>query len=318
MAADGAAWLDRLAPRGARLLLFAGKGGSGKTTCAAAAALALAARHPRLRILLLSTDPAHSLADVLQARAPRGLARPTRLPGVAGQLRVQELDANAAFAARRAHYREAVDAVFAALRGGSRFDLAFDRAVVRDLMELSPTGLDELFGLLALVDALLPGPGRRPHYDVVVLDSAPTGHMLRLLELPAGALAWVHTLLAMLLKYRTIIGLGTLGSDLVDIARRLKALQALLNDPDRTRLAVVSRCAEVVQLETQRLLAGVRRLGLPPVAVIANALTPPGCRRCRTANRTARLRYHQSPGGGAAAPRSGGAGSLARPVGARR
>jgi arsenite-transporting ATPase len=139
--------------------------------------------------------------------------------------------------------------------------------------------------MLGIVEALLPAPGRRPRHDVVVLDTAPTGHALRLLELPVGALAWVHTLLAIVLKYRTIIGLGALGGDLVDIARRLKALQALLSDPRRTRLAVVSRCAEVVQLETQRLLAGVRRLGLPAAAVIANALTPPGCRRCRDAHR---------------------------------
>ncbi len=57
--------LDRLAPPGTRLLLFAGKGGTGKTTCAAAAALLLAERDPARPVLLLSTDPAHSLADVL-------------------------------------------------------------------------------------------------------------------------------------------------------------------------------------------------------------------------------------------------------------
>ena len=54
-----------MAPPGVRLLLFAGKGGVGKTTCAASVALSLAGRAPDRSVLLLSTDPAHSLGDVL-------------------------------------------------------------------------------------------------------------------------------------------------------------------------------------------------------------------------------------------------------------
>jgi Anion-transporting ATPase len=62
----------------ARLLLFGGKGGVGKTTCAAAAALAIARAHPERRILLLSTDPAHSLSDALGAHVSD---EPTALRG---------------------------------------------------------------------------------------------------------------------------------------------------------------------------------------------------------------------------------------------
>src|SRR5205823_4837701 len=59
-------WLEALAPRGLRLLVVAGKGGVGKTSCAAALALALTERDHDQRVLLLSVDPAHSLADILE------------------------------------------------------------------------------------------------------------------------------------------------------------------------------------------------------------------------------------------------------------
>jgi arsenite-transporting ATPase len=279
-APDGAAWLDHLAPAGVRLLLFVGKGGVGKTSCAAAVALALAERPAGGKILLLSTDPAPSLADALAV--PVGdEARP--IPGVR-RLHVRELDADRALAARRARYRDAVDELFTALRGDSRFELAFDRAVVQDLIDLAPPGLDELFGILTVIEALFPASPGAPAYDTVVLDTAPTGHTLRLLELPAAALEWAHALLAILLKYRKVIGLGgELGEDLVALSRDLKRLLALLGDPSASRLVAVTRAAELPGLETRRLLRAVRRLAIPVGAVIVNALTPRGCARCRRA-----------------------------------
>jgi arsenite-transporting ATPase len=277
----GTAWLERIAPPGLRLLLFAGKGGVGKTTCAAAAALALAARAPRADILLLSTDPAHSLADVLAI--PVG-DDPHSVPG-APRLRARELDADRAFAAKRARYREAVDDLFAALRGGSRFEVAFDRAVVQDLIDLAPPGLDELFGILTVIEALFPEPGAGRRYDTVVLDTAPTGHALRLLELPDAALEWVHALLEILLKYRKVIGLGELGMDLVTVSRDLKRLGALLRDRAETGLVAVTRPAELPRLETHRLLQRIGRLRIPLAALLVNAVTPPGCARCRTLSR---------------------------------
>src|SRR5439155_21782935 len=164
--------------------------------------------------LLLSVDPAHSLADILDLGGPvplppkppssRGgdttvttagtsIANPLRVAGID----IVELDAQAAFAERRARYRDAVDELFDALRGGSSFDATFDRAVVQDLVDLAPSGLDEVFGIVGVIEALFPAAGAAA-YDVVVLDTAPTGHALRLLEMPASALEWVHALLAIL------------------------------------------------------------------------------------------------------------------------
>ncbi len=266
-------WLDRLVPRGLRLLVVAGKGGVGKTTCAAALALGLARRYPDRQVLLLSADPAHSIADALLV--PVGDVE-RALPGAPPNLCARELDAERAFAQRRARYQEAVDRLFTALTGG-RFDVTCDRVVVRDLIDLAPPGLDELLAMLAVIEALFPPPdGRRP-CDTVVLDTAPTGHALRLLELPGPALEWVHALLAILLKYREVIGLGALGAELVDAARDLRRLQALLTDRERTRFVAVTRPAELPRRETRRLLAGLARLRVVPAAVLVNAVATVRC-----------------------------------------
>ncbi|MCA1826036.1 MAG: ArsA family ATPase [Myxococcales bacterium] len=252
-------------PAGLRLLFVGGKGGVGKST--AAAALALASADSGQRTLLLSTDPAHSISDVLRTQVG------DREVEVAPRLWTRELDAAQAFRARRERYRSAVDELFDALRGGSSFDAPYDRAVMRDLIELAPPGLDELFGLLAVIDAL-------QRVDVVVVDTAPTGHALRLLELVAKAREWIQVLLQILLKYRRVTGLGRLAKDLTDTARELREFETLLGDPVRAAFLVVTRAAALPRLETGRLLAALHRLRVTVPAVLVNALTPPGCSRC--------------------------------------
>jgi arsenite-transporting ATPase len=277
-----AAWLEALAPAGVRLLVFAGKGGVGKTTCAAAAALALARRRRAGRVLLLSADPAHSLGDALGT--PLGDdERP--VGGDTAGLRARELDADRALRRTRERYRRAVEDTFDSLLRGSRFDVAYDRQALHGLMDLAPPGLDELFAVLAVVESLLE---RDPPYDVVVLDAAPTGHALRLLEMPATALGWVHALLAILLKYREVVGLGEVAAELVATARRLRELTALLTDPARAGVVVVTRAATLPGLETGRLLRRLARLRMAVPAVLVNALTPEGCHRCRRARRAER------------------------------
>ena len=269
-------WLDRLAPPGTRLLLFAGKGGVGKTTCAAAAALLLAERDPARPVLLLSTDPAHSLADVLDVPLDDS---ERQVPAAPAHLRARELDAPARYRLWRERLRRGLAELLGAEeRGAAGAGLALDRAVVEGLLEVDPPGLDELVAILDLAD-LAEGDGER----LVVLDTAPTGHALRLLEMPALALAWDHALLAILLKYREVLGLGELAAELVELARGLKRLQAVLADPARTRCVAVARAAELPRRETGRLLAALAGLGVAAPVVLVNALTPPGCSRCRRA-----------------------------------
>jgi arsenite-transporting ATPase len=274
-----------IAPSGVRLILFGGKGGVGKTTAAAAAALAIA-RSGR-RVLVLSIDPAHSLGDALAVTvgdverevAPRVVAR--------------ELDAARSFAERRQRYRAAVEELFSSLRGGGAFDAPYDRAVMDDLIDLAPPGLDELFALVAVNDAL-------QRHEIVIVDTAPTGHALRLLQLVAKAREWIKTLLQIHLKYRRVTGLGDLARDLTEAARDLRSLEELLHDPARARFVVVTRAAALPRLETARLLAALRKLHIGAPSVLVNALTPKGCARCtraaaREAKEVAALR--RVPGG---------------------
>jgi arsenite-transporting ATPase len=238
---------------------------------AAAIALRLAARHPRRKILALSADPAHSLGDAL------GMALGDEPRKVHFGLFAREIDADAAFAARRERYRQAVDDLFARLLRGP-LDAAYDRAVVQDLIDLAPPGLDEVFAVLALTDALVTS---KRGYDVVVLDTAPTGHTLRLLALPETALEWVHAMMRILLKYKSALGLGELAQDLVETARELKGLVSLLRDEAKTRFLPVTRAGAVVRAETERLIRALRARGIPLGPVVANATLPMEGRLCR-------------------------------------
>jgi arsenite-transporting ATPase len=266
--------------RGASLLFFGGKGGVGKTTVSAAAALQLAREDPMRRVLLLSTDPAHSLADVFGA--PVGDTART-IFGAPRNLDVRELDAARAFAQRRAEIEAALDEIASTIGagGGAESTAAVHvrgpSSAASQLINLAPPGIDELFGILSVFDV-------RGAYGLIVVDTAPTGHALRLLEMPDTAREWTQVLLRMLLKYRALVRPGRLAEELVAVSKSIRELQILLHDATRTRFIVVTRAAGVPMRETRRLLARVRRLRLSAPAVVVNALTlaPGRCRRCRS------------------------------------
>jgi arsenite-transporting ATPase len=271
--AGGPSLLDAIA--GARLILAGGKGGVGKTTVAATLALALARRLPTVPVLLLSTDPAHSLGDVLATAVddePRAIE--SGLPNLA----VRELDAGRALALRRVAIEAALQDILVAI--GSR--TAGERGI-SELMDLAPPGIDELFGLLSVVEA-------REQYRHIVLDMAPTGHALRLLEMPAAARAWVQLLLRVLLKYRGVVRPGRLAAELVELSKAVRRLHDQLRDPGHTRFVAVTRAAEVPRRETVRLMSRLRRLGITVSVLIVNArtLAPGACPRCRSIDRLER------------------------------
>lgn len=248
-----------LAPATLRLLLFGGKGGVGKTTCAAATALSLA--EAGRSVLLLSTDPAHSLADVLAA--PLGDDE-RQIPGAPPILRARELDAAAAFEAWRSRHRDELGGALGAFAGESG-------DAVERLLEITPPGLDELVALATILDA------SEEDGELTVVDTAPTGHALRLLEAPELALEWDRALLSLLLKYRDAVGLGPLAAQLVELSKSLKRLLALLRDPARTRFVIVTRAGELPRRETLRLLDELRRLSIGVPAVVVNAVATCGC-----------------------------------------
>jgi arsenite-transporting ATPase len=236
--------------------------------------------------VLVSIDPAHSLVDVLGlGGGPAGdTAGPAGLPP---NLSVRELAAAAAFAARGVELHDALDELWAAAcdrRAGA--DATFDRRILERLVDGIPPGLDELIAMVELTAAL------QDRDDLIVVDTAPTGHLLRLLETPELALAWSRALMEVLLRYRRVTGLGRLARELVELSRGTRALQAALGDPARTRFAVVTRAAELPRRETVRLLATLGRRRLAVTALVVDAVWPAaaggrsapkgaeGCPRC--------------------------------------
>jgi arsenite-transporting ATPase len=274
---EGASYLEASSPRSwvsafgrndaVRWLFFGGKGGVGKSTCAAAMALKLAETR---RVLLVSTDPAHSLGDVFGQRfdnTPRAAAGIDRL-------HVREIDAAEEMNRLRQTYVEAVDDAFARIARAA----GGDRAAFRDLIDLAPPGVDEVMAIADIAEAVADGTGG---YDVIVTDTAPTGHALRLLQTPAVLRDWTLALMALLVKYREIVGAGALAALLVRLSKRLRAVQAALEDPARTAFIVVTRPATLPSAESRALLAALERLGIAVAGIVVNAAGRGTCRRCR-------------------------------------
>jgi arsenite-transporting ATPase len=259
-------------PPDTELVFFGGKGGVGKTTCAAAAALASSRAQPHRLVRLISTDPAASLSDVLGIRVGD---RWTPVPG-RSRLEVRELDAPALFAASRARYAGAVHDFFDRLSGGSTFDLAADRAIFERAFDLAPPGIDEVMALLSVMDVDEGSGG-----GLVLVDTAPTGHTTRLLALPAVAHEWTALLMRLVIKYRLAAQAEAIARDLVRLSRGLREFRRRLSDATRARFVTVVRPGALPRLETGRLLATLRRLGVVAPTVILNAMTGGDCADCR-------------------------------------
>jgi arsenite-transporting ATPase len=242
------------------LSIVGGKGGVGKTTVACALALTAATPSLEAPVLLVSTDPAPSLADALAQ--PIG-DEEVQVEGVPG-LFARQADAIAAFERLRTGYAERVDAFFDAISAHA-IDTTADRRIVRDLLALAPPGIDELYALAAIADAV--GEQR---FSRVIVDPAPTGHLLRLLEMPAIALDWTHQLMRLVLRYRELGALGDVGADLLSLAHRIRAVGALLRDPARASLIVVALDEPLVHRETRRLTDAVAKLGIAISGVVWN------------------------------------------------
>ena len=113
------------------------------------------------------------------------------------------------------------------------------------MLDLSPPGLDEIIALVRAMEFLEAG-----RYDIFILDSAPTGHLLRLLELPELIDQWLKTFFGLLLKYKLTFRFPSLSQQLVKISRNLKLLRNLWRDPARAALYAVSILTEMAFQET--------------------------------------------------------------------
>jgi arsenite/tail-anchored protein-transporting ATPase len=247
------------------LTIVGGKGGVGKTTISCALAIAAAADETTSGdVLLVSTDPAPSLGDAL-GYGERRWAQDAPEPIVSiPRLYAWQMDATAAFHALRERYRDRIDALFDSLMGRN-VDAAHDRAILRDLLSLAPPGIDELYALASIGEEI-----ETERYAHIIVDPAPTGHLLRLLELPPLAIDWSHRLMRLILKYREIAGLGEAAQELLNFSRRTRALNALLHDETRAGIVLVTLDEPVVRDETARLSAMLRASGVTILGELMN------------------------------------------------
>ena len=240
---------------GTRFVLFTGKGGVGKTTIATASALALA--KAGRRVLVVSTDPASNLADVFAQ--PVG-TEPTPVAGVAG-LWVADLDPLAAAAA----YRETVVGPYRGVLPDSAVTAIEEQLSGACTVEVAAFG--EFTHLLSAQEQVVPGG-----VDHVIFDTAPTGHTLRMLELPR---AWEEFLST------NASGVSCLGqlSALEGQRAQYAAAHAALRDPAATTVVLVTRPEGSALIEAARTGVELAGGGLEHQVLVVNGiLTKPAPR----------------------------------------
>jgi len=190
-----------------------------------------------------------------------------------------EIDAQAEFGKLKARYAEDLERFLESVSRG--FDLTFDRVVLEKMMDMAPPGLDEIMALTRIMEFLA-----RDSYDLFVLDCAPTGHLIRLLELPELIDEWLKAFFNLFLKYERILRLPGFAGELVGISRNLKKLRELLRNPAASALYAVSIPTRMALEETKDLVAACDRMGMAVPLVFVNLMTPPGdCSLCSSLRR---------------------------------
>ncbi|HJW93289.1 MAG TPA: ArsA-related P-loop ATPase [Thermoanaerobaculia bacterium] len=239
--------LDSLASR--RVILFGGKGGVGKTTISAMAAL-------HLEALLFTTDPASNLRDF-------------DLP-----LAIEELDASALWSRFLKKNLEAF------LEIGDR-GTYLDRDELRRFFELSIPGADELMAWMRIGELAEEHPEK-----IIVVDTAPTGHTLRMLSASAHFTQFGEALDAMQEKHRSLVRQlarrsvrDAMDAFIEDFSATAARRRELLLDPKRTAFIAVMLSEPWVVGQTKRLLAEVE---IDKPFVVLNRTAPDcDCARCR-------------------------------------
>jgi arsenite-transporting ATPase len=257
-----------------KIVIFGGKGGVGKTTAAAAFALALAQANPEQKMLVFSTDPAHSLSDSFDEEigaSKNGVGGSENLDGM-------EIDPGKWFEELKQRYRSWTDELFASLSGSSGLEIKFDREAMRELVELTPPGIDEIAALGTISDLL-----DLDRYQTIVLDTAPTGHLIRFLELPQVALSWIRTFIKLLLKYKDVMHANQVAEELVALSKSIKKVIALLTDAERCQFVAVAIPERMSLEETVDLAKSLEKLKVPLGKLLINGVVPANdCKFCQS------------------------------------
>lgn len=245
---------------------FSGKGGVGKTSCSAATALKFAQEGKKT--LIISVDPAHSLADSFNQK-------------IGGE--VVKLDKNL--------YAVEIDPAKAVEEYKEKFRLFSDK-----MEALKGFGLDDTFdvaGMMPGIDEIAAFDKfiqymQNKEYDVIIFDTAPTGHALRFLSLPDVLDSWIGKLIKIRMKFSGIMGLfkkilpfgeeedvEKMGADQLDAMKeRIEQAKKILTDKKKTFYNLVLIPEAMSILESERTLQVLKGYKIPVNNIIVNQITP--------------------------------------------
>jgi len=265
----------------ARLLLFGGKGGVGKTTTSTASAIHLA--DCGLKVLLVSSDPAHSTSDSLGVDIG---TEPTPVPGVDG-LYGLEMDPESKLSNLLPKLGNMVDGMNSGggLGGIGGLGMMLDPSAKQEFDEIKSDvktsemilpGLDEALAFDELLKHV-----EDPNWDVIVFDTAPTGHTLRFLSLPEIIEAWSGRLIRLMRVSGGIRSMlfgrkesEEMKQELERFRNRVLHVRRVLSDPQLTSFTLVTIPEKMGVNETVRAYSSLIEYHLPVSACIVNRVTP--------------------------------------------
>lgn len=268
-------------------IFVGGKGGVGKTTVSCSLSIQLAKRRPDKRILLISTDPAHNVSDALSIKIG---SEPTTVPGVSN-LQAMEIDSKANMQSLMGP--SGSESATGGLNDPSNpfANTPFGQIInqiMPDLKDASSSmpGIDEAMGFAEImqnVDSM--------KYDIVIFDTAPTGHTLRLLAMPES----VQKLLTKLMSMKSLImptlsafmgpnaAGGAQGGFPEQEAKMQKGLEVInsiveqFKNPDVTTFIPVMIPEFLSLYETERLIQDLHKFNMDVSTIVINQIVPAAC-----------------------------------------
>ncbi len=254
-----------------KLILFGGKGGVGKTTCASSAGFYLARQG--YKVLVISTDPAHSLSDSLGQKISDEIKE---IKGIKN-LSALEVSAEKALSQFKVKYETQIKKIFDT-------STYLDQEDIDSIFALPIPGIDEVMGFKTIVDLI-----EEAKFDKYIVDTAPTGHALRLLTLPELLDEWIKVLAKMRWKYRYMVESfsGKYNPDegddfLVEMKKTVKKIEGLLKDQNKCEFIAVTIPEDMAILETERLINNLNKYGIKVRQLaVNNVLELRDCEFCR-------------------------------------
>ena len=263
--------LTRLTETSLKLILFGGKGGVGKTTCASSTGIYLAKRDART--LIASTDPAHSLSDSLGQKIGDDIKE---VKGIKN-LSALEISAEKALSKLKIEYEDEIRKILDT-------STYLDQEDIDSIFSLPIPGIDEVMGFKTIVDLI-----EEAEFNKYIVDTAPTGHALRLLTLPDLLDDWIKVMARMRWKYRYMVQTfaGEYKPDegddfLLSMKKTVKRIESLLKDQKRCEFIAVTIPEEMAILETERLVNNLVKYGIhTKQLIINNTIESSDCQFCR-------------------------------------